>query len=90
MVDLAAQVLKEPPLVGCWVFLVAKNWIYEDVLYTPDNSYSPAYKVGLLVNGKDPDIVTWERTYSFKVIHEFDSYEQARVNLPRAEKGLHQ
>ena len=65
------EVPKEPPLEGCWVFFVAKNWIYEDVLYTPDNSYSPAYKLSLLVNGKNPDIVAWERTHSFKVIHEF-------------------
>ncbi|KAK4028780.1 hypothetical protein OUZ56_021798 [Daphnia magna] len=76
------------PLKGCWILIAAKNWIYEDVLYTPDNSYTHAYKLSLLKDGKDPDIITWERSHSFKVIHQFDSYEEARENLPRAEKGL--
>ncbi|XP_045027431.1 uncharacterized protein LOC123466478 isoform X2 [Daphnia magna] len=82
------EVPKEPPLKGCWILIAAKNWIYEDVLYTPDNSYSHAYKLSLLKDGKDPDIITWERSHSFKVIHQFDSYEEARENVPRAEKGL--
>lgn len=65
------EVPKEPPLKGCWILIAAKNWIYEDVLYTPDNSYSHAYKLSLLKDGKDPDIITWERSHSFKVIHQF-------------------
>jgi hypothetical protein len=56
---------KEPRLKGCWIFIFAKNWIYKDVLYTPNNFYSPAYKLSLLVNGKDPYIITWERSHSF-------------------------
>ncbi|KAK4009241.1 hypothetical protein OUZ56_018357 [Daphnia magna] len=90
------EVPKEPPLKRCWIYMVAKNWILKDFLYTADNSYSLAYKQSLLVNGKDPDIQTWECNPSFKkqeqISHELrKAYQFSLLHLKLEEvieKGL--
>ncbi|KZS05454.1 Uncharacterized protein APZ42_031357 [Daphnia magna] len=41
---------KEAPLKGCWVEIVAENWVKEDILYITDNSYSSAYKRNMLID----------------------------------------
>ncbi|XP_045028039.1 uncharacterized protein LOC123466292 [Daphnia magna] len=42
----------------------------------------------MLIGGAEPVVESWESYPCFKVIHRFDTYEEARQNLPRAEKGL--
>ncbi|XP_032782650.2 uncharacterized protein LOC116920646 [Daphnia magna] len=88
MSHLVVEIPKEAPLKGCWVEIVAENWVKEDILYIPDNSYSSAYKRNMLIGGAEPVVESWESYPCFKVIHRFDTYEEARQNLPRAEKGL--
>ncbi|KZS00864.1 Uncharacterized protein APZ42_002668, partial [Daphnia magna] len=65
-----------------------ENWIENDILFLPDNSYSAAHKIHLLKGGTHPDVVNWDRHHTFKIIDTFGTYEEARLNLPRVESGL--
>jgi hypothetical protein len=53
-VHLLVEIPKEAPFKGCWVEIVAENWVKEDILYIPDNSYSSAYKRNMLIGGAEP------------------------------------
>ena len=75
MFFLIIEIPKEFTLKGCWVEIVAENWIRKEILYLPDCSYSQAYKKNLLVSGAEPDVETWEQYACFKVIHRFGKFK---------------
>ncbi|EFX75319.1 hypothetical protein DAPPUDRAFT_323495 [Daphnia pulex] len=68
MSHLLVEIPKEAPLKGFWVEIVAENWVKEDILYIPDNSYSSAYKRNMLIGGAEPVVE--------------NTYEEARQNVP--------
>jgi hypothetical protein len=70
MSHLIVEIPKEMPLEGFWVFIAAENWIKDDILSIPDNSYSHAYKQSLLVKSAEPQD-TWEKYPCFKIIKRF-------------------
>ena len=72
MSHIIVEIPKELPLKGCWLYIVAENWIKNEILYMPDCSYSQAYKKNLLVSGSEPKVGTWESFPCFKVIHQFN------------------
>jgi len=71
MSHLLVEIPKEAPLKGCWVEIVAENWVKEYIFYIPDNSYSSAYKRNMLIGGAGPVLESWESYLCFKVIQRF-------------------
>jgi hypothetical protein len=65
------EIPKDTPLEGCWIEIVAENWVKEDILYLPDDSYSAAYKLNMLIGGEEPNVESWEAYQCFKIIHRF-------------------
>lgn len=58
MSHLIVEIPKSSPQEGFWIDIVVENWVLQDILYLPDNSYSAAYKHNLLVGGGHPDVKT--------------------------------
>ncbi|XP_045030618.1 uncharacterized protein LOC116919935 isoform X2 [Daphnia magna] len=88
MSHLIVEIPKTLPDEGKWLFVIAENWIENDILFLPDSSYSAAHKIHLLKGGTHPDVVNWDRHHTFKIIDTFGTYEEARLNLPQVESGL--
>lgn len=71
MSHLIVIIPKTLPDEGKWLFVIAENWIENDILFLPDNSYSAAHKIHLLKGGTHPDVVNWDRRHTFKIIDTF-------------------
>jgi hypothetical protein len=71
MSHLIVGVPKILPLIGKWLYVVVENWIQEDILYLPNDSYSAAYKIQILKCGVPRDEETWQRYEDFQIIGTF-------------------
>lgn len=71
MSHLIVEIPKGLPSKGNWIYVVAENWIEDDVLYLPDETYSAAYKNSILKCGAPPDVEKWDRHDIFKVVGTF-------------------
>jgi hypothetical protein len=71
---LIVEVPKELPLKGNWLYVVAENWIEDQVLYLPDAKYSIKYKLTMLKCGVPPDVENWDRHDVFKIVGTFGIY----------------
>ncbi len=71
MSHLIVEVPKILPLKGNWLYVVAENWIKEDILYLPNDNYSSAHKIQIVKCGVQPDEETWQRFEDFEIIGTF-------------------
>ena len=65
------EIPKTLPDKGIWLFVIAENWIKDEILYLPDESYSTAYKMNLLKGGTYPNIENRDSNPTFKIVGKF-------------------
>ena len=71
MSHLIVEIPKRGPGKDNWIYVIAENWIENEVLYLPDSKYSNTYKNQILKCGAPPDVESWDRHDVFKVVGTF-------------------
>lgn len=74
MSHLIVEVINLLPVEEKSILVIPENWIVDESVFYPDDSYSQAYKDQLLEGGHSPDTKKWESFEIYKILGTYGKF----------------